>query len=729
MSPETFIPIERTLKSLIDAVWSQAVAAAWPPIAEALDRDDIDEALQSIANITVSMPPSFRKRSRSTLKLALVFGAAASGAGAGNTIFGAEDPEELDDVEELFHVTVEENLRRFAATGASQLAEAQYREAQIEEDKAKKGVLDTDAIQNAVLNGGKVISSIGANQTTGRLAAFGGLRQLEEEGVISYRLQGITDKNQSKICRRLHGKKFRVEVGLDHISAVVRLRRPEDLKAADPWIPSTNQILDFLEKTGDNDPDLIANHWHVPPFHPFCRTIVINADIDVEEAFLETLPIVETAASLSSRLAQGADHVLNVEASTLRKAFENQTFVKNQSPPFNLLAWNPTRLAGLRKVEGGFDRHPIIAATPEGDVTVVGGRHLIALAAERGQTIKVASNQTTVGVLTPTPDWLKSFKVTDTASTPYPTPATPTVLQSIANSKVLYPDALLDFTFIESLLNSTSSGSFGASKRRLLQRAQTLVVSRLEILEGTSFTSVGGVVSGSVSALGTVPLSSNLLRWVQANWNNPSAFRAGVFHHSIADARAFPFTWADHQTLFNNRTIGQVWGHSTENTSFGLAWPRALEDVNFRQTHAALSQKLWGEAPDSIWGGFFRYLVSSRKLPEGVTIRDYELMAHWAFNFLMRDRYGFDFTFHGKDAVDFVRKHHVLIRAMTEVAGFTLDDILREAGRVLKEDIVQDLPFADDLGLKTDFYELENILLSGQSFLPENLENVFQRLI
>lgn len=294
MRIETFIPIEKSFQRIIDNLWDAAVDEAWPDIARDLDKDDVGGAVSKIASIQIGSVKELKgDKLRLLMRTALNFGAGVAAQSLEKSIFLGKDPDFLEATMEQFSTSAEQNMRRFAARGASLQAEKDIEAAiAARETQVVKGDVDIDRVRQAVARNGRTISSIGANQTTSRLANFGALAQLSAEGVVRYRLQATLDRKTSNICRRQHGRSFAVHVGLDHLRGVIQITDPDQLRQVDPWIPSRREALAFLERASEQD--LAGKAWHVPPFHPHCRTIVVNASVEVGQADFD--PILEQTA-------------------------------------------------------------------------------------------------------------------------------------------------------------------------------------------------------------------------------------------------------------------------------------------------------------------------------------------------------------------------------------------------------------------------------------------------
>ncbi len=105
----------------------------------------------------------------------------------------------------------------------------------------------------------------------------GQIRSFQDAGITIYELVNPMDFRTSKICRRLHGKQFRVEDALSQIDGQAGATTPEQYKAAAPWL-TFGQLEKVSPKDGNqglaDSKALVDAGFILPPFHGLCRTTV-----------------------------------------------------------------------------------------------------------------------------------------------------------------------------------------------------------------------------------------------------------------------------------------------------------------------------------------------------------------------------------------------------------------------------------------------------------------------
>lgn len=111
---------------------------------------------------------------------------------------------------------------------------------------------------------------------TNRLATWGFVGEAEVLGFDKYKLSAVIDSKTSYFCRHIaNGKEFYVSDAKDLIMRVLRAA-PDDVKNLQPWVKSTKANLAELAELSAQE--LTQRGLHIPPFHPWCRTILMRVD-------------------------------------------------------------------------------------------------------------------------------------------------------------------------------------------------------------------------------------------------------------------------------------------------------------------------------------------------------------------------------------------------------------------------------------------------------------------
>ncbi|KKK58012.1 hypothetical protein LCGC14_3048720, partial [marine sediment metagenome] len=150
-------------------------------------------------------------------------------------------------------------------------------EAQIAEEDSKtvfKAVIPGmgSKLNTAVAGGGQAIDTA-ANLTTSRLASFGALAQAEALGAGTYQITEVLDLATCAVCRRMHGRKFRVGPALLSVQETLLTQNPQELATSQPWANQSRQGISDLSNMSEDQ--LVEKGLNRPPYHPACRGIVV----------------------------------------------------------------------------------------------------------------------------------------------------------------------------------------------------------------------------------------------------------------------------------------------------------------------------------------------------------------------------------------------------------------------------------------------------------------------
>ncbi len=152
------------------------------------------------------------------------------------------------------------------------------------------------AAEGALTGRSRFYWEVVAGAFVGRARSFAQVSSYAEAGIERYRVQAVLDEATTPTCRFLHGKTFAVRTALADFDRLEGLARPEDVKAASPWIRMKNGVL-FVEHTSGrheladvvrsgvgsrddlgefrarmDDADLGALGIGPPPYHGLCRS-------------------------------------------------------------------------------------------------------------------------------------------------------------------------------------------------------------------------------------------------------------------------------------------------------------------------------------------------------------------------------------------------------------------------------------------------------------------------
>lgn len=117
---------------------------------------------------------------------------------------------------------------------------------------------------------------------TSRVSAFGFTAEADVLTVTEYQISAQLDNRVCPVCAEQHGKTFEVERARQLLDLVVFEENPEQLKSLQPWPSQKAQDVETLSRMSREE--IYQRGWHIPPYHPWCRCILVQVgevpDID-----------------------------------------------------------------------------------------------------------------------------------------------------------------------------------------------------------------------------------------------------------------------------------------------------------------------------------------------------------------------------------------------------------------------------------------------------------------
>lgn len=134
---------------------------------------------------------------------------------------------------------------------------------------------------------------------TSRVSAFGFTAEADVLGVETYAINEQLDNKICPVCRAMHGRTFTVTSARRLLDQVLFEDNPDTIKSLQPW-PS-QKASNVAAMKGMTDEELINRGWHIPPFHPWCRGLLVHVD-DVPD--LKPEPLAEGEIDNRTRLGR-----------------------------------------------------------------------------------------------------------------------------------------------------------------------------------------------------------------------------------------------------------------------------------------------------------------------------------------------------------------------------------------------------------------------------------------
>ncbi len=140
---------------------------------------------------------------------------------------------------------------------------------------------------NAVDGNMNALVDLGANLTTSRMISYGFLQEASSVGILSYEVSAILDDRTCPVCEFIHGTVFTVEKALAQTTRVLNTTDPNELKSMAPFPGQSKAALAELREMSADD--LASEGFHVPPYHPLCRCILVEVGRDTGEADVDII--------------------------------------------------------------------------------------------------------------------------------------------------------------------------------------------------------------------------------------------------------------------------------------------------------------------------------------------------------------------------------------------------------------------------------------------------------
>lgn len=123
--------------------------------------------------------------------------------------------------------------------------------------------------------GDQMMQTISALHTS-RVSAYGFTAEAEATGVTKYEISAQLDNRVCPVCEEMDGQEFEVEDARASLDQILHVSDPEDLRTLQPWpSQSAHDVSEMALMTPD---ELVDRNWHVPPYHPDCRCLLVPVD-------------------------------------------------------------------------------------------------------------------------------------------------------------------------------------------------------------------------------------------------------------------------------------------------------------------------------------------------------------------------------------------------------------------------------------------------------------------
>jgi hypothetical protein len=229
----------------------------------------------------------------------------------------------------------------------------------VAKQKAERIVNPFVSFRNEAENQAQAALQLAASLHAVRLSAFGFTAEAEVLGVSEYMISAQLDERVCPICEYMDGKTFRVSDARASLNTILREKNPEALETLQPWPRQDKESLAEFQSLADDE--LIDKNWHIPPFHPNCRCLLVHTD--------EVPQITNTPSFLAA--TGGGDRVSDLAVTAVAEEIEQReaarlgaeqnaiTYVMGQADTPSReygMAYNPTTGDAIKQWQG-FSNH------------------------------------------------------------------------------------------------------------------------------------------------------------------------------------------------------------------------------------------------------------------------------------------------------------------------------------------------------------------------------------
>lgn len=285
VSIEAYLALEKALAQRLRDTYSALVEKLLPAIENALKDSDYEKARKMVARISLDEVYTLNEPYIAYLShVALLFGASRAsdsptdgfvGLGFGKDIV----QQSLAAFRHLIAVNAEDALKQQALQlialrqnpSTPPADTGTYLGTVLKAEKKPSALLPFDSFMDET---GRAYFNMVSSLHTSRLSAFGYTAEAQSLGITRYAIDEQLDGRTCPVCNYMHGKTFEVADARSLLDVVVRTQDPEQLKSLQPWPKQTKAALTELQSLTEQE--LVARGWHVPPFHPRCRGLLVK---------------------------------------------------------------------------------------------------------------------------------------------------------------------------------------------------------------------------------------------------------------------------------------------------------------------------------------------------------------------------------------------------------------------------------------------------------------------
>lgn len=283
---EAFLDLEKSLSAELEPAWL-AISRRFVSVASvAIKEGDLNKVVELVNDLNVeALYKGKHKKINFIMKTGLLFGGSRVSGGAINLFI--QGNEEVMGVAGLaqtqFEVILDQSfvgVKRTLVDTAVKIKERLDFERQVPsniqtkkvEVKKINPINVPSVLGKATKSAGSNMINIASSLQMSRLSGYGFASEANARGITTYRVNEVLDSRTCPVCRRMHGKEFKVQDALRKLDALIRVTDPSDLRLLAPFPKQDAESLKELDKLTTEQ--LRAKGLDTPPYHPRCRGLL-----------------------------------------------------------------------------------------------------------------------------------------------------------------------------------------------------------------------------------------------------------------------------------------------------------------------------------------------------------------------------------------------------------------------------------------------------------------------
>lgn len=286
---EAFLDLEASLVSEIEPNFIRITNQIVGRVSKAIREHDLTEVNTILLEIDAKKIYRGKvKKINLLLQTGLVFGASRiSGSARGLHLAESDKTQEFAKLaQDQFLLQLEGVVntyrRRMMALSVKLDARVSFEEQnEVEFTKGEVEVKKINPINipNALTQRGSVVGrdmlNIAASLQMSRVSQYGFAAEATARGITTYKVNEVLDSATCPVCRRMHGREFKVKNALRKLDALIRITDPNDIKLLAPFPRQDSEGLKLLDKM--TKAQLQQAGFDTPPYHPRCRGLLTSS--------------------------------------------------------------------------------------------------------------------------------------------------------------------------------------------------------------------------------------------------------------------------------------------------------------------------------------------------------------------------------------------------------------------------------------------------------------------